>query len=88
LIAIPAFRHWHRRLGKKRDRNYAPMLPRIDRIFGTHYLARDQWPAAYGIEASLPASLGGQLLYPLRPLSPQARLPEPAPADPSQLTES
>ncbi|MGO9443140.1 MAG: sterol desaturase family protein [Thiobacillaceae bacterium] len=83
LIATPAFHHWHHTLGDERDRNYAPMLPWIDRIFGTHHLPRNQWPAAYGIEASLPASLGGQLLYPLRPLSPQAGLPQPAPADPS-----
>ena len=36
-----------------------------------------QWPAAYGIEAELPRSLVGQLMYPFRQ-STEATLPEPA----------
>ncbi len=80
LIATPAFHHWHHTLGEQRDRNYAPMLPWIDRIFGTYHLPQKQWPAAYGIEAKLPASLAGQLVYPLRPLPPQVSLPEPVAA--------
>ena len=53
-------------------------LPWFDRIFGTHYLPRKQLPSAYGIEAKLPDSLGGQLIYPLLP--PQA-LPQAASTD-------
>ena len=75
VIATPAFHHWHHTLGEQRDRNYASMLPLMDRIFGTYHLPRNQWPAAYGIEAVLPGSLGGQLLYPLRPLPPDENLP-------------
>ena len=41
VIATPAFHHWHHTLGKQRDCNYAPMLPWIDRIFGTYYLPRN-----------------------------------------------
>jgi sterol desaturase/sphingolipid hydroxylase (fatty acid hydroxylase superfamily) len=67
VIATPGFHHWHHTLGGERDRNYASMLPLMDRVFGTLHLPRRQWPAAYGIEAKLPASLGGQLLYPLLP---------------------
>jgi sterol desaturase/sphingolipid hydroxylase (fatty acid hydroxylase superfamily) len=81
LIATPAFHHWHHTLGEQRDRNYAPTLPWIDWIFGTYHLPRKQWPSAYGIEAQLPGSLGGQLLYPLRPLPPQVDLPKPVSAD-------
>jgi sterol desaturase/sphingolipid hydroxylase (fatty acid hydroxylase superfamily) len=66
LIATPAFHHWHHTVGEQRDRNYAPMLPWIDRIFGTYHLPRNEWPSGYGIEARLPASLGAQLMYPLR----------------------
>ena len=49
-----------------RDRNYASMLPWVDRIFGTHHLPRNQWPEAYGTETALPRLLGGQLIHPLR----------------------
>lgn len=70
LVATPAFHHWHHTLDDPRDRNYASMLPWMDRIFGTHYLPPDQWPRAYGIEDALPATMAGQLMYPLR-LQPQ-----------------
>jgi len=67
LIATPGFHHWHHTLGEQRDRNFASMLPLMDWIFGTFHLPRKQWPSAYGIEAKLPDSLAGQLVYPLRP---------------------
>jgi len=35
----------------------------MDRIFGTYHVPKE-WPAAYGIEAKLPESLIGQLVYP------------------------
>ena len=66
LISTPAFHHWHHTLAEPRDRNFASMLPILDWVFGTHYLPRNQWPSAYGIEAKLPGSLAGQLVYPLR----------------------
>ena len=75
LIATPAFHHWHHTLGEPRDRNYASMLHWMDRIFGTHYLPR-QWPSAYGIDAKLPESLGGQMVYPLLSQPSQAGLPQ------------
>jgi hypothetical protein len=51
------------------------MLPCMDWIFGTLYLPR-HWPTAYGITETLPGSIAGQLLYPLRdPLRPV--VPEP-----------
>jgi sterol desaturase/sphingolipid hydroxylase (fatty acid hydroxylase superfamily) len=82
VISTPAFHHWHHTLAEPRDRNYASMLPCMDLIFGTHYLPRNQWPAAYGIEAKLPGSLGGQLIYPLRPRQQPISLAEPVTADP------
>ncbi len=66
LISTPAFHHWHHTLNGPINRNYASTLPWLDRIFGTHFLPRNEWPAAYGIEAKLPDSLVGQLAYPLR----------------------
>lgn len=67
LIATPGFHHWHHIRSELRDRNYASMLPVMDRIFGTYHVPRHEWPAAYGIDAKLPGSLIGQLVYPLRP---------------------
>jgi len=66
LLATPAFHHWHHTLNGPRDRNFASMLPWIDRLFGTHHLPRDRWPQAYGIEQPLPAALHQQLMYPFR----------------------
>ncbi len=76
LISTPAFHHWHHTLAEPRDRNFASMLPCMDWIFGTYYLPRREWPSAYGIEAKLPGSLGGQLLYPLGLDRPGDRLTE------------
>jgi len=81
LISTPAFHHWHHTLPEPRDRNYASMLPCVDRLFGTYYLPRNQWPAAYGIQAKLPESIAGQLLYPLIPEPLPANTPQPAGAN-------
>jgi sterol desaturase/sphingolipid hydroxylase (fatty acid hydroxylase superfamily) len=78
LISTPAFHHWHHTLNGPINRNYASTLPWVDRVFGTHYLPRKEWPAAYGVEAKLPDSLAGQLLYPLDPEPPVLPLPEEA----------
>ena len=74
LLATPAFHHWHHTRSGLRDRNYASMLPFMDRLFGTHHLPAE-WPTDYGIDDPLPASIPGQLLHPLRGLAGR----EPAP---------
>jgi sterol desaturase/sphingolipid hydroxylase (fatty acid hydroxylase superfamily) len=79
LVATPAFHHWHHTLAEPRDRNFASMLPWMDRIFGTYHMPRNQWPSAYGTDTPLPASLAGQMIYPLRPPAPVLRSAE-APA--------
>jgi sterol desaturase/sphingolipid hydroxylase (fatty acid hydroxylase superfamily) len=68
LLTTPGFHHWHHtRGGKRRDCNYASMLPVLDRIFGTHYLP-DAWPERYGIDEKMPDSLAGQFIQPLAPV--------------------
>lgn len=66
LVATPAFHHWHHTRGERRDCNFSSMLPWIDRLFGTWFVPRDRWPAAYGVDEPLPASMAGQLLHPFR----------------------
>ncbi len=64
VITTPGFHHWHHTLSAPRDRNYASMLPWLDRIFGSHYLPSTQWPSDYGNPFRTADSLGGQLLQP------------------------
>ncbi len=70
LITTPAFHHWHHTLSAPRDRNYASMLPWLDRIFASHYLPKGQWPADYGNPFKTADSLGGQLLQPFEEAPP------------------
>lgn len=67
LIATPAFHHWHHTLDGHINKNYAAMLPWLDRIFGTLHLPAGQWPARYGADTPVGATLGEQLLRPLQP---------------------
>jgi sterol desaturase/sphingolipid hydroxylase (fatty acid hydroxylase superfamily) len=76
IIASPAFHHWHHTFEDHKDHNYAPMLPFMDRIFGTFYLPKI-WPADYGTSTPVSGGLIGQLLD---PLAPGASTPAPAPA--------
>lgn len=66
VIATPGFHRWHHTNDALRDRNYAPLLPLLDVIFGTLHLPKS-WPTCYGIDAEMPPSLTGQLLQPLIP---------------------
>jgi sterol desaturase/sphingolipid hydroxylase (fatty acid hydroxylase superfamily) len=66
VLSTPAFHHWHHTRSDHRDRNYASFLPVMDRIFGTYYLPKHDWPAEYGITGPMPHSLSGQLAYPWR----------------------
>jgi sterol desaturase/sphingolipid hydroxylase (fatty acid hydroxylase superfamily) len=65
LISTPAFHHWHHTNDEHINRNYASMLPWMDKLFGTWYLPR-QWPVKYGIGSPVPG-LAGQLLLPFLP---------------------
>ena len=66
LVASPAFHHWHHTNDGPEyiNKNYAPLLPWVDRVFGTLYLPPARQPARYGIDQSLPGSLFGQLVQP------------------------
>ncbi|MBS0446563.1 MAG: sterol desaturase family protein [Proteobacteria bacterium] len=68
LIITPAFHHWHHHNERSAalGRNYASLLPWLDRLFGTYHLPKEL-PSAYGAADALPSTLGGQLLSPFRP---------------------
>lgn len=77
LVATPHFHHWHHTNDEHADRNYASMLPIMDKLFGTAYLPAKQWPPIYGIRGAMSATLVGQLLHPFLPED-QPELPEAA----------
>jgi sterol desaturase/sphingolipid hydroxylase (fatty acid hydroxylase superfamily) len=81
IVSTPGFHHWHHTLAGSRNRNFASMLPVMDRVFGTLYLPRSKWPAAYGVDAKLPRSLAAQLIYPFAPPRQPAGLTETAAAN-------
>jgi sterol desaturase/sphingolipid hydroxylase (fatty acid hydroxylase superfamily) len=66
LISTPAFHHWHHTNDGPEviNKNYAPMLPWIDWLFGSLYLPRDKQPQRYGIDQPISPILFGQLLEP------------------------
>ena len=67
LLASPAFHHWHHTNDGPEliDKNYAAMLPLVDKLFGTLYLPKNQWPVKYGIDAKVPSNVPEQLVRPL-----------------------
>jgi sterol desaturase/sphingolipid hydroxylase (fatty acid hydroxylase superfamily) len=66
IVATPAFHHWHHTNDGPAyiNKNYSPMLPVIDRIFGTLYLPHDRQPQRYGIDQPISPALIGQLIDP------------------------
>jgi sterol desaturase/sphingolipid hydroxylase (fatty acid hydroxylase superfamily) len=66
LISTPGFHHWHHTNDGPDviDKNYAAMLPLVDKCFGTLYLPRE-WPAKYGSDTAIASDLTGQLLDPI-----------------------
>ncbi|WP_216856040.1 sterol desaturase family protein [Acidisphaera sp. S103] len=70
LVATPAFHHWHHTNDGPAliNKNYAPMLPWVDRLFGSYYLPKDRQPSVYGTHTAVPPGLVGQLLDPFAPV--------------------
>jgi sterol desaturase/sphingolipid hydroxylase (fatty acid hydroxylase superfamily) len=66
LISTPAFHHWHHTKDGPEyiNKNYAAILPLMDKCFGTFFLPKREWPAKYGIDTPMAPGLIGQLLQP------------------------
>jgi sterol desaturase/sphingolipid hydroxylase (fatty acid hydroxylase superfamily) len=66
LISTPAFHHWHHTNDGPAyiNKNYAPMLPWVDKMFGTLFLPRNRQPERYGIDQPISPILFGQLVDP------------------------
>ena len=66
LLSTPAFHHWHHSNDGPEhiDKNYAAMLPWVDRCFGTYYLPKKKWPTRYGTDTPTPPDLARQSFQP------------------------
>ena len=67
IISTPAFHHWHHTNCALRDKNFAPLMPWVDKLFGTLHLPAKQWPTSYGVDTPVAPGMIGQLLDPLAP---------------------
>ena len=86
LIATPAFHHWHHSKEGPAyvSKNYAALLPWIDRFFGTLYLPKGKQPAHYGIDEPMPTGFYDQLVEPYVILE-DSIASQPATADPTSV---
>jgi len=67
VVSTPGFHHWHHTYSGPINKNYAPLLPFVDVLFGTHLWQSRRWPERYGAMSEVPSSLAEQLLDPLLP---------------------
>ena len=70
IFVTPRFHHLASRDRKGSDRrsNFAIHFPIFDKLFGTHFLPENRWPAGYGVGGH-PVPKGGylkQLKYPFQ----------------------
>lgn len=68
VFGMPRFHHWHHSSQPEAiDKNFALLFPWIDRLFGTQYLPRGQWPSRYGVAGyTLPEGWWRQTLWPFQ----------------------
>jgi lathosterol oxidase len=65
-LVTPRYHHWHHAADAvAMDKNFAVHFPWIDRLFGTHYLPEEAWPAQYGVLSDPPPpGFAAQLVWP------------------------
>ena len=84
VVATPAFHHWHHTNDGPAviNKNYSPMLPVVDRLFGTLHLPAGEQTRTYGIDQAMGRTMGSQLVTPFLPahraVVPAAEAPEEA----------
>jgi sterol desaturase/sphingolipid hydroxylase (fatty acid hydroxylase superfamily) len=68
FLVTPRFHHWHHGIEKEAiDVNFAIHFPWLDRLFGTLYWPKGQWPSGYGVGGHpVPRGYWPQFAYPFR----------------------
>lgn len=66
IFTTPQYHHWHHcEEPEHYGNNFAVVFPFIDKIFGTYYLPKNEWPKGTGlIDASFPKGFVKQLIFP------------------------
>jgi sterol desaturase/sphingolipid hydroxylase (fatty acid hydroxylase superfamily) len=66
IIVTPRFHHWHHGIDKAAiDVNFSIHFPLFDRLFGTYYMPKGQWPSGYGVGGHpVPSGYWRQFVYP------------------------
>lgn len=66
VIATPQYHHWHHCKNPKHyGKNFATIFPFIDKMFGTYYLPKNEWPEDTGLlEVNFPKGYIKQTIYP------------------------
>lgn len=66
IFATPQYHHWHHCKNPNHyGKNFATIFPFIDKIFGTYYLPKNEWPEDTGLlEADYPKGYLKQAIYP------------------------
>lgn len=67
-FVTPRFHHWHHGIEDEAiDVNFSVHFPWIDKIFGTYYLPKNEWPSGYGIKNHpVPNGYLKQFMYPFK----------------------
>jgi len=68
IFTTPQYHHWHHNdRPATYDKNFAVHFPLIDKLFGTYYLPKGEWPSVYGVEApDFPNSYWQQFIWPFK----------------------
>ena len=68
FLASPLFHRWHHTTEEQGlSKNFAPLFPFVDLMFGTFHMPRNQRPIFFGtIGTCVPDTFFGQLLFPFR----------------------
>jgi sterol desaturase/sphingolipid hydroxylase (fatty acid hydroxylase superfamily) len=73
LLVSPMYHRWHHAvIDGSKGRNFAPLFPVWDLLFGSYHMPEGEAPEVYGA-AEVPQGFIAQLAYPLEPAWPTAR---------------
>lgn len=67
VVASPLFHRWHHTTEEQGlNKNFAPLFPFVDLLFGTFFMPKRQRPECFGTNTEVPETFLGQLLFPFR----------------------
>lgn len=86
ILADPHFHHWHHANEPQAINKNFSGLPLLDKLFGTAYMPKNQWPRRYGVDDAIPQNYFKQLLFPFRKTRPAIANSDYAPYPPQNYS--